>query len=316
MSGFGALLAQTDVVDTIELSFDPNSILLLNVIIGLLMLGVALGIDLDQLKRTLREPKGPLIGMLGQFVLLPALTFGLIVVFEPAPSVALGMLLVACCPGGNSSNLVTHLAGGNTSLSIGMTAISTIAAIVMTPLNFTFWASLRPDTDELLRSISISPAELALTVGVLLAVPVAIGLLIRLRAPQVADRLVRPAKIFAVVALIGFIVAALANNWAVFVEYIGIVLLVVALHNGLGLLFGYGAAAISGLPEVDRRAVSIEVGMQNSALALGLIFAFYGGLGGMALIAAWWGVWHFVSGLALAGWWSRRPAALPEPASA
>ncbi len=304
-------------VDTIDLSFDPGTILLLNVIIGLLMLGVALGIDLRELKRTLRDPKGPLIGMLGQFVLLPALTFVLIGILRPEPSVALGMLLVASCPGGNSSNLVTHLARGNTSLSIGMTAISTLAAVVMTPLNFTFWGSLRPDTAELLRAISISPAELAVTVGLLLAVPVAIGLTVRWRAPALAQRLVRPAKVVSVVFLVGFIVAALANNLDVFVAYIGVVLLATALHNGLGLAFGYGAARLAALPEPDRRAVAIEVGMQNSALALALIFAFFGGLGGMALIAAWWGVWHLISGLALAGWWSRRPApavALAEPA--
>lgn len=298
-------------LDAIDLSFDPGAILLLNVIIGLLMLGVALGIDLREVRRTLRSPKGPIIGMVGQFVLLPALTFVLIGILQPAPSVALGMLLVASCPGGNSSNLVTHLARGNTTLSIGMTALSTIAAVVMTPLNFTFWGSLRPDTADLLRTISISPAELAVTVGLLLAVPVAIGLAIRWRAPALADRLVRPAKVLSVVALVVFIAAALATNLDVFVAYIGIVLLATLLHNGLGLAFGYGAARLAGLPETDRRAVSIEVGMQNSALALALIFSFFGGLGGMALIAAWWGVWHLISGLLLAAWWSRRPVEAP-----
>jgi len=107
-----------------------------------------------------------------------------------------------------------------------------------------------------------------------------------------------------------FIAGALAANWDYFIRYVGRVVMVVFLMNGLGLLVGYWSARLAGLPERDRRAVSIEVGIQNSGFGLVLVFNFFEGLGGMAIVAAWWGIWHIVSGLALATWWRRRtPAA-------
>jgi bile acid:Na+ symporter, BASS family len=139
------------------------------------MFGVALDVRVSDLRDVLRRPKAPLIGIGAQFLLLPAGTFLLTRLLDPAPSIALGMILVACCPGGNVSNIITHLAKGNTGLSIGMTGVSTLAAAVLTPLNFAFWGSLHPDTDQLLRSVAVSPVELAITIGLLLAVPVTAG---------------------------------------------------------------------------------------------------------------------------------------------
>ena len=120
-------------VDQIRLSFDGGSLILLNVILGLLMLGVALDIRVADFVRIVRDPRGPLIGLVAQFLLLPAATFGLTLLLDPVPSVALGMILVAACPGGNISNFLAWLARGNAALSVGMTAISTAAAVVMTP---------------------------------------------------------------------------------------------------------------------------------------------------------------------------------------
>lgn len=305
------LLASTVPVDEITLNFSTSTILLLNVILGFIMFGIALDVKVADLQQVVRNPRGPAIGLVAQFVALPALTYLLTRVLDPAPSIALGMILVASCPGGNISNFIAHLASGNTMLSIGMTAVSTIAATVLTPLNFAFWGSLHPETNALLTRVSLDPLQLALTIGLLLAVPVAAGMTLRQRRPELADRLYPPMRTGSMVVFILFVVAALVGNWQNFLDYVGLVVVAVLLHNALALVSGYTAAAATGLPERDRRAISIEVGIQNSALALALIFGFFDGLGGMALVAAWWGVWHIISGMSLAWVWSRRPTEAP-----
>lgn len=299
------VVAQT--IDQVQLSFDEGSLLLLNAIIGFIMFGVALEIDVDDLRAVIRQPRAPLIGLGAQFVLLPAATFGLTQLLDVAPSIALGMLLVACCPGGTISNIVTHLARGNTGLSIGMTAASTVAAAVLTPANFALWGSLDPATAQVLRSVAVSPGQLAVTVGLLLAVPVAAGIAVRARRPDLAARAHRPIRWISIGFFAAFIAVAFVSNAEHFTTVLGAVAGAVALHNAVALALGYGAGWAARLPERDRRATAIEVGIQNSALALVLIFGFFGGLGGMALVAAWWGIWHIIAGLALATVWGRRP---------
>jgi len=300
-------------VDLVRLNFNPQSLALLNAILGLVMFGVALDLKLADFRGVLTLPKATLIGMLGQFVLLPAFTFLLVLAIRPAPSIALGMLLVAACPGGNVSNFLTHHARGNTPLSVTMTALSTIAAIVMTPFNLSFWGGLHPQGAQILREVALNPAEMVVAVLLLLGVPMAAGLFVSHRLPRLAARLRKPMRWFGLVALGLFVLGALAANWRYFLDYVGYVVFAVFLHNALALATGYWAARAAGLPERDRRAVSIEVGIQNSGLGLILIFNFFDGLGGMAIVTAWWGVWHLISGLTVATWWSRRA---PAPAAA
>ncbi|OGA01320.1 MAG: symporter [Betaproteobacteria bacterium RIFCSPLOWO2_02_67_12] len=300
-------------VDLVRLNFNPQSLALLNAILGLVMFGVALDLKLADFRGVLTLPKATLIGMLGQFVLLPAFTFLLVLAIRPAPSIALGMLLVAACPGGNVSNFLTHHARGNTPLSVTMTALSTIAAIVMTPFNLSFWGGLHPQGAQILREVALNPAEMVVAVLLLLGVPMAAGLFVSHRLPRLAARLRKPMRWFGLVALGLFVLGALAANWRYFLDYVGYVVFAVFLHNALALATGYWAARAAGLPERDRRAVSIEVGIQNSGLGLILIFNFFDGLGGMAIVTAWWGVWHLISGLSVATWWSRRA---PAPAAA
>ena len=300
-------------VDLVRLNFNPQSLALLNAILGLVMFGVALDLKLADFRGVLTLPRATLIGMLGQFVLLPAFTFLLVLAIRPAPSIALGMLLVAACPGGNVSNFLTHHARGNTPLSVTMTALSTIAAIVMTPFNLSFWGGLHPQGAQILREVALNPAEMVVAVLLLLGVPMAAGLFVSHRLPRLAARLRKPMRWFGLVALGLFVLGALAANWRYFLDYVGYVVFAVFLHNALALATGYWAARAAGLPERDRRAVSIEVGIQNSGLGLILIFNFFDGLGGMAIVTAWWGVWHLISGLSVATWWSRRA---PAPAAA
>ncbi|HSK22517.1 MAG TPA: bile acid:sodium symporter family protein [Egicoccus sp.] len=302
----GGLLAQAG-VDEVRLNFDPASLMVLNVAIGLIMFGIALDVRVHDLKAVFASPRAPLVGLLAQFLLLPAATYALTRVLDPAPSIALGMILVGSCPGGNVSNIVTHLAKGNTGLSIGMTGVATLVAAVATPANFAFWGSLDPGTREVLRSVSLDPADLAVTIGLLLALPVAAGVLLRLRRPALAEKLYRPMRIVSIVFFAAFVAIAFLSNLEHFTALLEVVAWAVFLHNAVALALGYGAAAAVRLPERDRRAVSIEIGIQNSALALVLIFGFFDGLGGMALVAAWWGIWHLIAGLGLAAIWSRHP---------
>ena len=297
-------------LDLVRLNFNPQSLWALNAIIGLVMFGVALDLKGSDFRAVLTSPKPVLIGLAGQFVLLPAFTFGLVLAIRPAPSIALGMMLVAACPGGNISNFLTHYARGNTALSIAMTAVSTAVAVVMTPLNLSLWGGLHPEASKILKVVALDPLEMLLAVFLLLGLPMAAGMWTGHRFPRAAARAHKPVRAASLVIFGLFVIGALAANWRHFLDYVGFVVVAVFLHNALALSTGYYVARLAGLPERDRRAVSIEVGIQNSALGLVLIFNFFGGLGGMAIVAAWWGIWHIVAGLTVATLWSRRPPEL------
>ncbi len=297
-------------LDQVRLNFSPQGLFIINAAIGFMMLGVALDLKLDDFKRIFAKPKAPAVGLFAQFILLPAFTFLLVLLIKPAPSIALGMILVAACPGGNLSNILTHLAKGNTAVSISMTAVSTIFAIVMTPLNLAIWGGLNPETDAILRKVSLSPFDVFVTIFIILGIPTALGMTLSRIFPGMADKVRRPFKIFSLIFFIIIVAGALLANWQNFLNYVNIVILAVFLHNLLALNTGWWAAKLLRLNERDSRAVSIEVGIQNSALGLVLVFNFFGGLGGMAILVAWWGTWHIISGLAAAFFFSRRK--IPE----
>jgi BASS family bile acid:Na+ symporter len=210
---------------------------------------------------------------------------------------------------------MTYLAKGNCAVSITMTAISTIAAIFMTPLNLSLWGGLNPETTEILRAVSLSPWDVFITVFVILGIPLILGQVLTTVFPGLADRVRRPFKIFALVFFIVIVSLALAANWKYFVAYVGIVMFAVFIHNAMALNIGYWTGRIVGLKQADSRAVCIEVGIQNSALGLILVFNFFDGLGGMAIVVAWWGVWHIIAGLATAFIFTRIPLPPGEAAT-
>jgi BASS family bile acid:Na+ symporter len=298
------------VIDQVQLNFSPRGLMIINAAIGVMMLGVALDLKLDDFKRIFVAPKAPCIGLAAQFILLPAFTFLLTMLLRPAPSIALGMIMVAACPGGNLSNIVTYLAKGNTAVSISMTAVSTIAAIIMTPLNLSVWGRLNPDTAPILKQVSLSPLDVFITIFIILGIPMAIGMTLSRIFPSLADRVRKPFKIFSLLFFIIIVAGALAANWQNFLNYVGVVMFAVFLHNFLALNLGFWSGKALRLGERDTRAVSIEVGIQNSALGLVLVFDFFGGLGGMAICVAWWGIWHIIAGLSAAFFFSRRK--IPE----
>ncbi|OCW57790.1 bile acid:sodium symporter family protein [Hoeflea olei] len=295
-------------IDSIRLNFSPESLMLLNAILSIVMFSIALDLRLSDFRALWRAPKALFTGLVSQFLVLPALTFVMLSIVNPRPSIALGLILVAACPGGNISNFITHRAGGNAALSVSMTGIATVAAILFTPLNVAFWGTLYAPTRDILRETTLDPVSIAITVFFMLILPLIVGILLNSKRPAWAARIRKPMQTLSMLIFIGFIAAALAANWSFFLHYVGAVALLVVLHNGLALAGGYATATIMGLSDYDRRAVTIETGIQNSGLGLVLIFAFFGGLGGMAVAAAAWGIWHAVSGLALASLWSRKAA--------
>ena len=293
-------------IDQVELRFDATGLLLLQIILALVMFGIALDLRPADFARVLRSPKAPLVGLAAQWVLLPALTWALIALLRPDASLALGMMLVAACPGGNISNFFTHLARGSTALSVSMSAVSTLGAIVMTPLNFGFWASRYGPTAELLRRVALDPVDLLFTVALLLGLPILVGMTVAGQKPLWAERLRKPMRWLSLVFFALFVVAAMAANFDLFLQHAHLIVGWVLLHNALALILGWTTARVAGLTPGERRAITIEVGIQNSGLGLVLIFGFFGGLGGMALITAWWGVWHLISGWTVATLFSRQ----------
>ena len=293
-------------IDQVRLNFNPQGLMIINAAIGLMMLGVSLDLKIDDFKRVIRSPKAPAIGLVAQFLLLPAVTYLLTLILRPMPSIALGMILVAACPGGNLSNIITYLAKGNTAISISMTAISTVAAIFMTPLNLAIWGNLNPATAAILRSVRLSPLDVFITVFVILGIPLVLGQVLRRIFPNLADRVRRPFKIFSLVFFIIIVLGALAANWKYFLLYVGMFIFAVIIHNAVALNLGYWSGRLVGLDERDARATCIEVGIQNSALGLVLVFNFFDGLGGMAILVGLWGIWHIVAGLITAFIFTRR----------
>ncbi|MEW5725382.1 MAG: bile acid:sodium symporter family protein [Thermodesulfobacteriota bacterium] len=299
-------------IDQIRLNFNQQSLLAINAAIGLMMLGVSLDLKLEDFRRIFVSPKAPAIGLGAQFLLLPSFTFLLTLVLPRSmvtPSMALGMMLVAACPGGNLSNIITYLARGNVAVSISMTAVSTAVAILMTPFNLALWGSLNPATAPILRQVSLSPLDVFVTIFIILGIPMALGLTLSRLFPGLADKVRKPFKVFSLIVFLGMVAGALGANWKHFLNLVGLVMFVVFLHNALALSLGYVSGRLFGLAARDVRAVTIEVGIQNSALGLVLVFNFFGGLGGMAIVTAWWGVWHIIAGLTVAAMFSRR--ALP-----
>lgn len=288
----------------INIQFTPESLQILNVCLGFIMFGIALEIKPKDFQHVARHPKPALLGVLSQFLLLPAVTFLLVYILQPHPAISLGLFLVAACPGGNISNFISHLSKGNSALSISLTAIATLLATLMTPVNFAFWSNLDPATHELQRQIHLNPWDMVQTILLLMAVPISLGLLTSYFLPIVTEKLISPVKILSILFFVGFIVVAFVVNFQAFLDYIHIVIGLVFVHNFIALGTGFSLGKVSGLSQPDVKSITIETGIQNSGLGLILIFNFFDGFGGMALVAAWWGVWHIISGLTLAFFWS------------
>jgi bile acid:Na+ symporter, BASS family len=293
-------------LDAIRLNFSPNDLLLLNLALALIMYGVALDLRLSDFTYLVKNPKAFFLGIFSQFLLLPFLTWCLVVLMQPPPSVALGMFLVAACPGGNVSNFLSSLSGGNTALSVSLTAFSSSSSVFMTPFNFALWAGLYGPTSTLIREIGLDYFDVFLTVALILGIPLILGILTRHYRSFLAERLAKILKPLSILIFAAFIVIAFLGNLDLFLTYISMIFLWVFTHNLVALGAGFLTGKISRLPLPDIKTLTIETGIQNSGLGLVLIFTYFDGLGGMAIITALWGIWHLISGMAIAGLWKSK----------
>ncbi|MEE3319497.1 MAG: bile acid:sodium symporter family protein [Pseudomonadota bacterium] len=288
-----------------EVHFGSNNLLILNVILAFMMFGVSLSLSTDDFRRVLKRPDAPIVGLIAQFVLLPAATCLTTWYFDVDPQLALGMILVACCPGGSFSNIMTWLAKANVAVSVSMTAVSSLAAMFLTPFNFALYGYLNPNTRSVLTEIQLDSMEILILVGLVLGLPLVVGMLVGKAFPAFAQGAQKPMRVITLLVLFLFVGVAFGNNMDVFMATADRIVGLVVLQNLLALGLGAMAAAITGLPRNDRRAITMEVGIQNSGLGLAILFTFFPDASEMILIAAFWGVWHLISGLVLAGIWGR-----------
>ena len=294
-----------DPIDAVKINFNPEQLFFLNICLAFLLFGVALDLKVNHFRDIVQAPKATLVGLISQWILLPLLTIGLIYVIQPPVSIALGMALVAACPGGNVSNYAVHLAKGNAALSVTLTSISTFAAILATPFYFMVLGKLIPGSEIYANTIQVEWIQILVTILQIILLPLVLGMLLQWRFPKFTAKIRRGVGILSMVIFIGFVLVAVRANFQQIIDYVHLVFLLVFLHNLLALAGGYWLAKWNNLSQKDARAISIETGIQNSGLGLILIFNFFNGLGGMAMVAAWWGVWHLISAFSLANWWRR-----------
>ncbi len=284
--------------------------LVLSGVLALMVFSVALELRVADFARVAQTPRAVIAGLVPQFLLLPGATWLATLVLDLPPNIEAAMILVACCPGGSLSNVITHHGRGNTALSVSVSAVAAVLALFLTPFNFTWMVATNPATAAWLRQLNIDASAIWWSLLALLAVPMLLGLLCSHHLPKFTAKIQKPLSTFSVVALLAFIVLGLVKERHLLTAQILPQLLIVVLHNAAGLLLGWLAAMAFRVTERDRRAIMIEGGMQNSGLALGIIAVQFNADLGMVIIASLWGMWHIVSGLSLATWWRSKDARL------
>lgn len=293
-------------IDSLRLNFSEGGLLFMNITLAAIMFGVALEIKIENFKNIVNYPKSAILGVGSQFILLPALTFVLVLILNPPPSIAMGMILISACPGGNVSNFISSLAKANVALSVSLTAIATLAATLLTPINYAVWGGMYVKYSQralhLNIPIEIDFLQMAQTVFILLGLPLILGMWVGNRFPEFTKRYLKHIKIASVVLYLSFIFGALYANLAFMGRVLIPVAVLILILNAQTLFTGYLVGTIGRVSRADRRSLSIETGIQNSGLALILIFnpKLFDANGGMAFMAAWWGIWQMISGLLLA----------------
>jgi len=293
-------------IDQVQIHLNSSNIWIVNLTLAVVMFGVALDVKVTDFTNLLKSPKPVIIGIISQFFLIPLVTYLMIVLINPLPSIALGMFMVAACPGGSVSNFMTKIAGGNAALSVSLTSFASFTALIMTPLNFAVWGSFYEPTAEILRTVSLNPIEVGKLVLFILAIPLIIGMLINFYYPKTAHKTAKVLKPISILIFLAFIGVAFYNNLDIFTKYIHHVFFLVILQNILLLATGFYIAKIFGLSYQNQKTLSIESGIQNSGLGLLLVFSFFEGLGGMAILVAFWAIWDIFSGLTIAFYWSKK----------
>ena len=295
------------IIDSINVTLNAGGMNTINIVLAFVMYGVALGIKPGTFVEVFTKPRSLIIGMVCQLVLLPLLTFLLALALGQSISwtMALGMILVASCPGGNISNFMSSLSKAIIELSVSLTAVSTALAVLMTPFNFWLYGNLYLHYAEVAGEVPqlvIPLWDVFKTIFILLGIPLTLGILTARFLPRVAEKLKKPLQWFSIIFFIAMVVLAFTGNLKAFMQCIRYIFLVVLIHNLLALSIGFGMGSAFRIPHKDRRTLTIETGIQNSGLGLVLLlgtslFANFPPHGGTLVITAWWGIWHIISGL-------------------
>ena len=264
-------------------------------LLGAIMFGMGMTLELDDLREILRRPKQVLIGAIAQYTIMPFFAYGLAVLFQLPPDLAVGVILVGSCPGGTASNVITFLAKGDVALSVAMTSVSTLISPIMTPL-LTLWLAGQ--------WISIPTGNLLFSILKIVWFPAILGIVLRRFFKPQVEKCISVMPLISVAAIVAIVGAVVGVNAEKLVDAAAIVFLVVMLHNLLGLFLGYRLGKFFQMPEKQCRTIAIEVGMQNSGLAVSLALSYFQPLA--AIPGAIFSVWHNISGPLLATYWSSR----------
>ncbi|MEB2298695.1 bile acid:sodium symporter family protein [Lysinibacillus xylanilyticus] len=263
-------------------------------LLGIVMFGMGLTITVADFKEVLTRPKDVAVGVVGQFLIMPTLAFLLVKLFNLQPEIAIGVILVGCCPGGTSSNVMTFLSKGDVALSVTVTSITTLLAPIITPGLIYLFAS---------EYIDVAPSALFMSIVKVIIIPIALGFIVQKFFNKQAKASVKVMPLVSVVAIVAIVAAVVAGNQQKIAETGLIIFAVVVLHNCLGYLIGYLFGKIFGMNLAKKKAIAIEVGMQNSGLGASLAVAHFSPLA--AVPSAIFSVWHNISGPILATIFSR-----------
>lgn len=311
---------QLEGLNSLTINFGEGGMLIVNIILAFVMFGVALGIKPQTFKDVFKKPKSVMVGVFLQWVGLPAVTFAIVLALNPliTPMVALGMILVASCPGGNISNFISSLSKGNIELSVSMTAITTAFAPIVTPFNFFFWGTLYSQIISIksdIPTLVIPFMPMLEQILLLLGVPIVLGLLFSRYFPNATKRITRPAQLLSILLFLAMVGVSFSQNFQLFMDNLFYIVIIVFIHNASVLATGFFGGKLAKVSSADLRSLTVETGIQNSGLGLILLFndaifppeIWHGHYGGMLIITAWWGIWHIISGLTVAYMFRRTP---------
>lgn len=266
-------------------------------ILGIIMLGMGMTMTVDDFKGVLQSPKAVLIGVVAQFVVMPGLAYVLCKLFNLPPEIAVGVILVGCCPGGTASNVITYMAKGNVALSVACTSVSTLLAPLLTPAIFYLLAS---------QWLNIDAASMFISILQVVLLPIVVGLILRTWLKRQVESYIQVMPLVSVIAIVAIVAAIIGGSKAAILQSGLLILAVVILHNGFGYLLGFTAARFFKLPYADSKAIAVEVGMQNSGLGVALAAVHFAASPITAVPSAIFSLWHNISGPALATYWASK----------
>lgn len=292
-------------IDNLQIQLNQNQQFTLYGILAFLMFSIALDMRNADFERVWRAPRPVWVGFLLMWVVIPCWCLVLVWLWQPPLSIALGVMLIAACPGGAVSNFATHWAGGTTALAVTTTTVTTLSAVVTLP--FIFWIGTKIlSAGTVQTQISLNFIELVKIVAILIFFPLCLGMFLTHYFPKFITKSKKIIKPLSLIIFILFIIGALLGNINNLKNYLYHIFWLNLVLNASAMLLGYGFSKLMQLSEAQARALTFESGLHNTALGLILVLTFFKGWGGMTLIVAWYGVWDLVTAFVLAWFWSRQ----------